>query len=442
MRRLITFLYLLAWKMATRPNQKPGKPRVLCFAVSLLRFPNRLLRQFPLPSFGCQGNDIPTPSQGFSGRNILKDSSSSSRESTSEAPSEDSDRSVEQRPVPKNSARTPKGSVGKALQEKRRRQNMLGAVELCNSAMQVDAHSADDTSDVSVMHDMADRAVLLATSRQAEPTAPMTTSSPANSAQTCAPPPPPPPPPSTGTDYAPTAPPKYAGDALLTTSGQDVHTELVLSRVVGGAASVKLNSWQTRVILKASPEQDIERNMLALVRLCTAAGTHPPPTFELRYFATVMCQYTGDATQMFARVRCLESKVHVYWFFELRELFVPHEDLSAEQRNLFYFAHGSDTQGIEGMIHSRFKPPATLVDGPEAAGHYSQAERRCFFHSDLRPSDKLSEMAMPGHHSGLHQHTRIAFCAQGWRWGRSTAAMCDSWCGPLQEGSQICHAQR
>ena len=55
----------------------------------------------------------------------------------------------------------------------------------------------------------------------------------------------------------------------------------------------------------------------------------------------------GDSTQMFARVRCLESKAHVYWSFDLREPFVPHEDLSAEQRNLYYFAHGSDTPGVK-----------------------------------------------------------------------------------------------
>ena len=143
--------------------------------------------------------------------------------------------------------------------------------------------------------------------------------------------------------------------------------------MVGGAVSVKLKSWQTRVILKAAPEQDIERNMLALVKLCTTAGIQPPPPFELRYFATVMCQHTGDATQMFAHVRCLESKAHVYWSFELQEPFVPHEDLSAEQRNLYCFAHDSDTPGIEGMIHCRFLAPATIADGPEAVGHYSQA---------------------------------------------------------------------
>ena len=67
--------------------------------------------------------------------------------------------------------------------------------------------------------------------------------------------------------------------------------------------------------------------MLALVKLCTTAGIQPPPPFELRYLATVMCQHTGDSTQMFAHVRCLESKAHVYWSFDLREPFVPHEDL-------------------------------------------------------------------------------------------------------------------
>eukprot|EP00439_Symbiodinium_sp_Y106_P029827 s5060_g3.t1 len=119
---------------------------------------------------------------------------------------------------------------------------------------------------------------------------------------------------------------------------QDLHTELLLSKVVGGAVSVKLKSWQNRVILNVVAEQDIERNMLALVRLCTTAGIQPPPPFESRYLSTVMCQYTGDSTQMFARVRCLKSKAHVYWSFDLREPFVPHEDL-----------------------------------GPEAVGHYPQA---------------------------------------------------------------------
>ena len=47
--------------------------------------------------------------------------------------------------------------------------------------------------------------------------------------------------------------------------------------------------------------------------------------------------------------------------------------MSAEQHNLYYFAHGSDTSGIEGMIRTRFIAPATIADGPEAVGHYSQA---------------------------------------------------------------------
>ena len=72
-------------------------------------------------------------------------------------------------------------------------------------------------------------------------------------------------------------------------------------------------------------------------------------------------------------LHCLESKAHVYWSFELQEPFVPHEDLSAEQRNLYYLAHGSDTPGIEGMIRSRFLAPAAKADGPDAVGHYSQA---------------------------------------------------------------------
>ena len=162
----------------------------------------------PTPSFGCQGIDILTFPQdlaeGSSGRDIagvdipgpvasgpddsqvLKDSSSS-RESTSEAPSEDSDMSVGQPAAPKRQTRTLKGSVGKALQEKRRRQNMLGAVELCENAMQVDASSWDDASDVSVLYDMADQAVLIATSRQTELTAPtITFSAPASSTQVLA----------------------------------------------------------------------------------------------------------------------------------------------------------------------------------------------------------------------------------------------------------------
>ena len=201
----------------------------------------------------------------------------------------------------------------------------------------------------------ADKAVSMAISRQTEQ---VSFPAAASSSQVHPPPSPPPPPPpiSAGIDCTPTAPPKYAGDALLTTSGQDLHTELVLSRVVGGAVSVKLKSWQNRVILKAAAEQNIERNMLALVKLCTTAGIQPPPPFELRYLSTVMRQYAGDSTQMFAHVRCLESKAHVYWSFDLREPFVPREDLSAEQRNLYYFAHGSIHRRLRGtMMHRSFR---------------------------------------------------------------------------------------
>ena len=200
----------------------------------------------------------------------------------------------------------------------------------------------------------ADKAVSMAISRQTEQ---VSFPAAASSSQVHSPPPPPPPPPpiSAGIDCTPTAPPKYAGDALLTTSGQDLHTELVLSRVVGGAVSVKLKSWQNRVILKAAAEQNIERNMLALVKLCTTAGIQPTP-FELRCLSTVMRQYAGDSTQMFAHVRCLESKAHVYWSFDLREPFVPREDLSAEQRNLYYFAHGSIHRRLRGtMMHRSFR---------------------------------------------------------------------------------------
>ena len=45
----------------------------------------------------------------------------------------------------------------------------------------------------------------------------------------------------------------------------------------------------------------------------------------------------------------------------------------AEQHNLNFFAHGSDTSGIEIMIRIRFLAPTTIADGPEAVGHYSQA---------------------------------------------------------------------
>ena len=94
--------------------------------------------EVPLPSFGCQGIDIPRSTQESSGRDIpgtppveqVKEddrkchleessSSSSSRSRTPEVASEDSDRSVEHRLKPKTSTRTPRRSVGKALQEKR-----------------------------------------------------------------------------------------------------------------------------------------------------------------------------------------------------------------------------------------------------------------------------------------------------------------------------------
>ena len=146
-----------------------------------------------------------------------------------------------------------------------------------------------------------------------------------------------------------------------------MHTELSLSRVVGGAVNVKLKSWQQKIIMKAAPEQGIQRNIRAVIGLCQTASVQPPPPFELRFFATVMCQYTGDATSMFSHVRCHESKALVYWSFELQEPFSPHQDMSAEQRNFYYFAHGSDTSGIEGMIRSRFLAPA-IADGPEAVG--------------------------------------------------------------------------
>ena len=360
--------------------------------------------EIPMPNFGFQGMDIAGDFQPPTGCDIpsvtnddpMEDSqdnrtrayeevsSSSSHTKTSEVHSgQDSDQSIQLQAKPKASGRTPKKSVGVALQDKRRQQNMLGAVELAG-AMQVEPSS--DTSDASILYDMADQAVNLAASRagwqtRTEPPAPRTALSapstsiaPASSCKAAPSPPPPPPlppppPQSAGVDCTPTAPPRYAGDALLTTSGQDMHTELTLSRVVGGAVSVKLKSWQQKVILKAAPEQDIQNNMRAVIGLCQTANVQPPPPFELRFFATVMCQYTGDAPSMFSHVRCHESKAHVHWSFELQGPFSPHQDMSAEQRNLYYFAHGSDTSGIEGMIRSRFLAPATIADGPDAVGH-------------------------------------------------------------------------
>ena len=80
----------------------------------------------------------------------------------------------------------------------------------------------------------------------------------------------------------------------------------MLSRVVDGAVSVKLKSWQQKIIMKAAPEQDIQRNIRAVIGLCQTASVQPPPPFEDRFFATVMCQYTGDATSMFSHFRCHE----------------------------------------------------------------------------------------------------------------------------------------
>ena len=211
--------------------------------------------EVPLPSFGCQRIDIPMSTQESSGRDIpgtspveqVKDdrkclleesSSSSSRSCTPEVASEDSDRSVGHRPKPKQKtgSRTPRGSVGQALQEKRGDRTCL---ELW-SFVRVLRKSKPVQPDVSVLYDMADKAVSMATFRQTEQ---VSFPAAASSSQLRLPPPPPPPPPtSSGIGCTPTAPPKHAGDALLTTSGQDLRTELVLSRVVGGAVSVKLKS--------------------------------------------------------------------------------------------------------------------------------------------------------------------------------------------------------
>ena len=124
----------------------------------------------------------------------------------------------------------------------------------------------------------------------------------------------------------------------------------------------------TEDYMKAAPEQDIQTNIRAVIGLCQKANVQPPPPFELRFFATVMCQYTGDAPSMFSHVRCHESKAHVYWSFELQEPFSPHQDMSAEQRNLYYFAHGSDTSGIEGMIRHVSLPRLRLPMVPKQWG--------------------------------------------------------------------------
>ena len=101
----------------------------------------------PLPSFGCQGIDIPESKQEASGRDIpgtppveqvkkdrrnyhLEESSSSSscRSRTPEVASEDSDRSVEYRPKPRPKIGTPRGSVGQALQEETEHVGSCGAL--------------------------------------------------------------------------------------------------------------------------------------------------------------------------------------------------------------------------------------------------------------------------------------------------------------------------
>ena len=183
----------------------------------------------PMPNFGVQrmeiagdfqppaGRDVPSVTVDEQGADLMEDqqdrrdcdfeeSSSSSNTKTSEIHSgEDSDRSIKLQAKPKARGRTPKGSVGVALEDKRRRQNMLGAVELA-SAMQVEPSS--DTSDASILYDMADQAVNLAASRagwqtRTEQTAPRTaypaprTSllAPASSCKAAPLPPPPPPPP-------------------------------------------------------------------------------------------------------------------------------------------------------------------------------------------------------------------------------------------------------
>ena len=59
----------------------------------------------------------------------------------------------------------------------------------------------------------------------------------------------------------------------------------------------------------------------------------------------------------------LSPKLMFIGFSSCKSLLFRTEGLSAEQRNLYFFAHGSDTPGIEGMIHSRFLAPATIADG-------------------------------------------------------------------------------
>ena len=87
--------------------------------------------------------------------------------------------------------------------------------------MQVEARSAEDTSDVSVLYDMADKAVSMATFRQTEQVSFL--QQPARVSFVCLRHLRHLPPTSSGIGCTRTAPPKYAGDALLTTPGQDLH---------------------------------------------------------------------------------------------------------------------------------------------------------------------------------------------------------------------------
>ena len=86
-------------------------------ASQLQKFPCRIsdAREFtfPDPRRIAQEGTFPSPS---------------SHSSTSEVSSDASDKSVELRPAGLTVVRLPQGSVGTALMEKRRRQNMLGYV--------------------------------------------------------------------------------------------------------------------------------------------------------------------------------------------------------------------------------------------------------------------------------------------------------------------------
>ena len=97
--------------------------------------------QYPVDSELSEVNaDIPESKQESSGRDIpwnrsrrnyhLEESSSSSscRSRTPEVASEDSDRSVEDRPKPRPKIGTPRGSVGQALQEETEHVGSCGAL--------------------------------------------------------------------------------------------------------------------------------------------------------------------------------------------------------------------------------------------------------------------------------------------------------------------------